>query len=102
MIKYKGTTLFPSALYDILDNIGYISNYIVEVYTNEIGTDEILLHLSGKGIGEEKENDIKDHFRARLRVAPLIKFAPESTIQKMLFPELSRKPVKFIDNRKKD
>jgi phenylacetate-CoA ligase len=101
MIKYKGTTLFPPALYDILDNIEYISNYIVEVYTNQIGTDEILIHLSGKGIGEEKEKDIKDHFRAKLRVAPLITFASESTIQKMLFPETSRKPKKFIDNRER-
>ena len=102
MIKYKGTTLFPPALYDILDNIEYISNYIVEVYTNQIGTDEILIHLSGKGIGEENEKDIKDHFRAKLRVAPLITFASESTIQKMLFPETSRKPKKFIDNREKN
>ncbi|MFZ4522885.1 MAG: phenylacetate--CoA ligase family protein [Bacteroidales bacterium] len=101
MIKYKGTTLFPPALYDILDNIDYVSNYIVEVYTNQIGTDEILIHLSGKGIGEEKEKDIKDHFRAKLRVAPLITFASESAIQKMQFPETSRKPVKFIDNRDK-
>jgi phenylacetate-CoA ligase len=102
MIKYKGTTLFPPALYDILDNIDYVSNYIVEVYTNQIGTDEILIHLSGKGIGEEKEKDIKDHFRAKLRVAPLITFATETTIQRMQFPETSRKPVKFIDNREKN
>jgi phenylacetate-CoA ligase len=102
MIKYKGTTLFPPALYDILDNIDYVSNYIVEVYTNQIGTDEILIHLSGKGIGEEKEKDIKDHFRAKLRVAPLITFASESTIQRMQFPEISRKPIKFIDNREKN
>ena len=102
MIKYKGTTLFPPALYDILDNIDYVSNYIVEVYTNQIGTDEILIHLSGKGIGEEKEKDIKDHFRAKLRVAPLITFSSESTIQRMQFPETSRKPIKFIDNREKN
>ena len=102
MIKYKGTTLFPPALYDILDNIDYIANYIVEVYTNQIGTDEILIHLSGKGIGEEKEKDIKDHFRAKLRVAPLITFTSDSAIQKMQFPEISRKPIKFIDNREKN
>jgi phenylacetate-CoA ligase len=102
MIKYKGTTLFPPALYDILDNIDYIANYIVEVYTNQIGTDEILIHLSGKGIGEEKEKDIKDHFRAKLRVAPLITLTSDSAIQKMQFPEISRKPIKFIDNREKN
>ena len=102
MIKYKGTTLYPPALYDILDNIEYISNYVVEVYTNHIGTDEIIIHLSGINIGEEKEKDIKDHFRAKLRVAPLISFAPDPVILKMQFPETSRKPIKFIDNREKN
>ena len=102
MIKYKGTTLYPPALYDILDNIEYISNYVVEVYTNQIGTDEIIIHLSGRNIGDEKEKDIKDHFRAKLRVAPLILFAPDAEILKMQFPESSRKPIKFIDNREKN
>ncbi|MCX6279731.1 MAG: AMP-binding protein [Bacteroidetes bacterium] len=102
MIKYKGTTLYPPALYDILDNIDYISNYIVEVYTNQIGTDEIRIRVSGKNIGEEKETDIKDHFRTKLRVAPLISFEHESALQKLQFPETSRKPIKFIDNREKN
>lgn len=102
MIKYKGTTLYPPALYDILDNIDYISNYIVEVYTNEIGTDEILIHIGCTAQDEDMEKNIKDHFRAKLRVAPLIRFEPESVIQKSQFPEASRKPVKFIDNREKN
>jgi phenylacetate-CoA ligase len=102
MIKYKGTTLYPPALYDILDNIEYISNYVVEVYTNEIGTDEILIHIGSKLSGiDEKEKDIKDHFRAKLRVAPLIRFSTPDRISEILFPEISRKPVKFIDNREK-
>jgi phenylacetate-CoA ligase len=99
MIKYKGTTLYPPALYDILDNIDFITNYVVEVFTNEIGTDEIMIHVGSSNPIEDREKDIKDHFRAKLRVAPLITFASESTIQKMQFPEISRKPVKFIDNR---
>ena len=46
MIKYKGTTLYPSALYDILDNIDGIINYQVQVYTNSLGTDSILIKIS--------------------------------------------------------
>lgn len=101
MIKYKGTTLYPPALYDILDNISYITNYLVEVYTNDIGTDEILIHA---GIGEqnpEVEKDIKDHFRAKLRVAPLIRFRAPEEIARIQSPEASRKSMKFIDNREK-
>jgi phenylacetate-CoA ligase len=101
MIKYKGTTLYPPSLYDILDNIDFISNYVVEVFTNEIGTDEILIHAGSKTPIFIKEKDIKDHFRAKLRVAPLIKFETDETIQRMQFPESTRKPIKFIDNRDK-
>ncbi|MGE5424074.1 MAG: phenylacetate--CoA ligase family protein, partial [Syntrophothermus sp.] len=101
MIKYKGTTLYPPALYDILDNIDFISNYVVEVFTNEIGTDEILIHVGSKKYIEDKEKDIKDHFRAKLRVAPLIRFDTAENISKIQFPEINRKPMKFIDKRDK-
>jgi phenylacetate-CoA ligase len=101
MIKYKGTTLYPHSLYDILDNIDFISNYVVEVFTNEIGTDEILIHVGSKIPVSDREKDIKDHFRAKLRVAPLIKFESDENIQRIQFPETNRKPLKFIDNRDK-
>ena len=101
MIKYKGTTLYPPALYDILDNIDFISNYVVEVFTNEIGTDEIMIHVGSNKPIIDKEKDIKDHFRAKLRVAPLIRFETAQTIQGIQYPEISRKPVKFIDKREK-
>ena len=39
MIKFKGTTLYPPALFDILDNIPEVKSYVVEVYTNSLGTD---------------------------------------------------------------
>lgn len=99
MIKYKGTTLYPPALYDILDNVENIVNYYVEVYTNAIGTDEILIHIGSNQFTENLEKQIKDHFRAKLRVAPQIIFEPVNHIEKTLYPESGRKPVKFIDKR---
>ena len=101
MIKFKGTTIYPPALYDILDNIEFISNYIVEVFTNQLGTDEIRIFVSENGPLEEREKDIKDHFRAKLRVAPQIEFLRHETLMKIQFPEYSRKPIKFIDKREK-
>jgi phenylacetate-CoA ligase len=101
MIKFKGTTLYPPALYDILDNIPYIRNYFVEVYTNDIGTDEIIIYAGLKQELPDREKDIKDHFRARLRVAPQIKFLNPEEIQKVQFPAANRKAIKFIDKRGK-
>jgi phenylacetate-CoA ligase len=101
MIKYKGTSLYPPSLYDILDSIDFISSYVVEVFTNEIGTDEVIIHVGSKIPVSDKEKDIKDHFRSKLRVAPLIRFETDETIHRIQFPESNRKPVKFIDNRDK-
>jgi phenylacetate-CoA ligase len=100
MIKYKGTTLYPPALYDILDNISGIVNYIVEVYTNDIGTDEIQIRIGCIEIKENLEKEIKDHFRAKLRAAPAVLFESPQTITKLQFPETGRKAIKFFDNRK--
>ena len=99
MIKYKGTTLYPPALYDILNNIEQIENYVVEVFTNEIGTDEILIHVTSKEKTDSVIKIITDHFRAKVRVTPTIKFVSAAEINVMQNPEMSRKPVKFIDKR---
>jgi phenylacetate-CoA ligase len=99
MIKYKGTTLYPPALYDIMDNIEHVINYAVEVYTNSIGTDEIVIHVGSKVGTEEFEKQIKDHFRAKLRVAPRIVFEPVDYVEKLLYPSGSRKTMRFIDKR---
>jgi len=101
MIKYKGTTLYPSSLYDILDGIEFVDNYVVEVSTNDIGTDEIVIHAGSKKNISHLEKDIKDHFRAKLRVAPTVVFRSFEEIQRIQFPDNSRKSVKFIDSREK-
>ncbi|WP_461638041.1 phenylacetate--CoA ligase family protein [Labilibaculum euxinus] len=99
MIKFKGTTLYPPALYDILNDIKLVKNYVVEVSTNSIGTDHILLKLGVESPSKELEKLIKDHFRAKIRVAPFVEFVDILEIQKMQFPSLSRKPITFIDKR---
>jgi phenylacetate-CoA ligase len=99
MIKYKGTTLYPPSLYDILENIEGVRNYIVELYTNTIGTDEILIRIGSENHSESFEKIIKDHFRAKLRVAPSVSFESADYINKLQYPSMSRKPVRLIDRR---
>lgn len=99
MIKFKGTTLYPPALYDILDNIPKIINYVVEVYTNDLGTDEILIRVGSTDESDAFAKEIKDMFRSKVRVAPAIKFEAPDYIQNLQNPQMSRKTVKFIDMR---
>ncbi|MGN0188773.1 MAG: phenylacetate--CoA ligase family protein [Candidatus Cryptobacteroides sp.] len=99
MIKFKGTTLYPPALFDVLDNIPEITNYIVEVYTNDLGTDEVLVRVGSQDKSEAFVKRIKDMFRSRVRVAPSVSFEPVEYIAKLQMPPMSRKVVKFIDRR---
>lgn len=96
MIKYKGTTLYPPAIYDVLDNIPEIVNYVVEVWTNELGTDEITVRIGSDERSDRFEKHIKDMFRAKIRVAPGVVFESPKTIAEFQLPPMSRKPIKFV------
>lgn len=99
MIKYKGTTLYPPALHNILEHFTEIQGFVIEVSTNAIGTDEILLRLASSDQSESFIHRIRDRFRAQLRVAPQLLFQPLSEINALRFPPMSRKPISFIDKR---
>lgn len=99
MIKYKGTTLYPPAMVDLLNSFSEIQNHIIEITTNELGTDEILIKIAAKSPDEVLLSEVKDHFRAKLRVTPKIVFTPLGELNKIMFTPMSRKPVNFIDKR---
>lgn len=99
MIKYKGTTLYPPAIFDILNNIGYVREYVVETFTNDLGTDELKIHIYTPLPIDDCEAKLKPELQSKLRVAPLLQFHSGGSIQHIQFPEGSRKQVKFLDNR---
>ena len=101
MIKLKGTTLYPPAINDVLDNTDYVENYVVMVRNSGAGTDEVLVKV---GLKYETEfnavKELKDRFRSRIRVAPEIEICSVEEISAINNPPKGRKPVKFIDLRK--
>ena len=104
MVKYKGTTLYPPAIFDVLDNTYFVQNYVVKVLLNSDGTDRVVVCIGLKSRPYDDNQmiikDLKDRFRARIRVAPEIEILACDEIQKLNFPQMSRKPVKFLDLRK--
>ncbi|MCX7551445.1 phenylacetate--CoA ligase family protein [Xanthomarina sp. F2636L] len=99
MIKYKGTTLYPPAMDNILNDFNEVESYIIEISSNSIGTDEIYIKIATKTPTDNLLSRIKDHFRAKLRVSPRIEILDKKEIQKLQFPIMSRKPVMVIDKR---
>lgn len=100
MIKYKGTTLYPAALYDVLANFEDVQDYFIEVFTNPLGTDDIQISILTNADSSVFIKKIKDHFRSRLRVAPQIKLVDKELMKTKKYPESSRKPIQFFDLRK--
>lgn len=100
MIKLKGTTLYPPAIYDVLDNTPYVVNYVVEVQNSYAGTDEVIVKV---GVASQQPfdiiKDLKDRFRSKIRVAPIVEILSPDDVDKINNPGHLRKPVKFIDRR---
>ncbi len=73
MIKYKGTTLYPPAIFEILNNFSEIESYVIELKHNDIKTDDLIIYLSAK---TQNPNDLLEKLsellRAKLRVNPKI------------------------------
>ncbi|WP_027383448.1 phenylacetate--CoA ligase family protein [Epilithonimonas caeni] len=99
MIKYKGTTLYPPAMGDILNDFNNILCYQIVIQSDEIGLDEIIIKLSTDNENENFVNEVRDHFRAKLRVGPKIEIVDFDILSKIVFNPISRKPINFIDLR---
>lgn len=102
MIKYKGTTLYPPAMVDVLNNTSYVENYYITLDTSDAGTDEVTITIGlREGSSFDVVKDLKDRFRAKIRVAPQIVVDSAENVRKVNFPAMSRKPVTFFDHRQK-
>ena len=102
MIKLKGTTLYPPAINDVLDNTPFVENYVVIVRDSSAGTDEVVVRIGTESNNPNLVKELKDRFRSRLRVAPIVELFTPDEIQRINFPAKSRKPIKFIDERQKE
>mgnify|MGYP006185234629 FL=1 len=99
MIKYKGTTLYPPAMHDLLSSFEEIENHVIEIFTNDLGTDEILIKVVTKNNSEPFIHEVKNHFKAKLRVTPKLEVVKKEELLSIIFTPESRKPITLIDRR---
>ncbi len=99
MIKYKGTTLYPPVIIDILNARKDIKDYLVEICSNEFDTDEIIIHLALEDDSEKTFATIKSYLHASIRVLPEIRITtPEEIAEKQIVGN-GRKISKILDRR---
>ncbi len=96
IIKYKGTTLFPNAIFNVLDNRAEINCYKVIVSKDGLGNDALRIWLENSLEGSEKMADLIEACRAVLRVVPEFEFMEKDYIYGQVFKPNIRKPEKII------
>ena len=100
MIKLKGTTIYPQGIFDILNETQGVADYVVEVFSGNLGTDELRLHIHLKEEGfAQTETALRNNFKAKLRVVPDIRLLQSKDIEQLQLSPQSRKIKRFIDNR---
>ena len=106
MIKFKGTTLYPPMIIDVLDNCSEIANYQLVLDLNDLGNDDVTVRIGLPDPDPEHDArlvaDLKNTFRAKLRVAPRVEVCRADLLARDIYRESSRKPLKVVDRRPKN
>ena len=98
LLKVRGTSLYPQAVFSALDEMPEVSEYYLEVYAAGELSDRLVVHLafSAQPVSVEV---LLSRLQARLRVKPEVLVEPVENIRKVVYSPESRKPVRFFDLR---
>ena len=98
MMKVRGTTLYPQAIYSALDEIAEVSEYYITVENEDDLSDLVTVHVAARD-GTCSADRIAEALQARLRVKPGVVVEPEETVRQYVYSPKSRKPIRFTDSR---
>lgn len=99
MIKYRGTTLYPNSIYAALDEIPEVGEYYVVAASNFDLADQIEVHVAVRGAVCTAAS-IGEKLQARLRVLPRVVVDDPEEVRRRVYAGHSRKPIRFVDERK--
>ena len=100
MIKLRGTTLYPQSFQEILQAMDHVVEYVLEVNTGSLDTDEVIVHLQLDQENSEVIRHIRTELQARLRIIPDVRIHSADSLRLLQYPDGSRKIQRFIDHRK--
>jgi len=100
MMKFRGTTLYPNSIYAVLDSFPEIREYSVTATSDYDLSDVITVQVAVSGASCSAAV-IMDKLQAHLRVRPEVVVVSEESVKRDVYPGNSRKPIRFVDKRKK-
>ncbi len=99
MIKFRGTTLYPNAVYEVLDAVPSVTDYYVTA-TNDYDLSDIITVTVAVKDDTYTPGMIMDKLQTRLRVRPPVMIESAEQVRKQVYPGNARKLIRFVDKRK--
>lgn len=99
MLKFKGTTLFPTTILGILGGVEGVCGCYVEARRFEDGTDRVVVCVARANGGSLIENQLTALLQARLRVTPELRLVSLDDFNRRINVPGKRKPQFFFDLR---
>jgi phenylacetate-CoA ligase len=99
MMKVKGTTIYPQAIYSALEEIEGVREYYIAVTNESELSDMVEVHLALNNPGRAPE-EIENKLQSKLRIKPKVLIRDEKIIREQIYNPKFRKPIRFIDRRK--
>ncbi|MCG3147535.1 MAG: Phenylacetate-coenzyme A ligase [Verrucomicrobiae bacterium] len=94
-LKFRGTTLFPSALQGVLETTAGVDTFVIIARRQDELSDavEVVVH------GSVADPALRDALQGRAKCAPQIRHAPREEIEALQMPANARKRRYFVDLR---
>lgn len=97
-LKYKGTTLYPSAIFDVINRFQDVKDSIITIDKDEMANDLIKIHLALDTVNSLQK--LKNAIKTVVRVLPEFQIQPSlSPMRKKYKVDRKRKLVKVLDFR---
>lgn len=96
-LKYRGTTLYPEAIFQVLQDVPGITDCYVEVRNRADGADDVLVVVGSDDALDKRH--VESILQARLRVVPKVRISPAKDVLEVMATAGGRKLKKFFDYR---
>nr|WP_320050708.1 AMP-binding protein [uncultured Desulfuromonas sp.] len=98
MLKYRGTTVYPPAIFAVLQELAEVQAFYIEVRDDYALSDQIRV-VVGSCCPDLTAHYVEELLAARIRVKPEVVIRDVDTVRSQTLQEDKRKPVTFFDYR---
>jgi phenylacetate-CoA ligase len=101
LLKVRGVSLFPAAVFDLLNAIPEVRDFVLVARQQHDLSEALTLHVHLSEDQPPVREGIKQRMRALLKVLPEIIFCDPAQIKAIQLQANPRKPMRFVDLREK-